>query len=80
MFLTKKPRILQRVQGKNKKEEPEPVSLVHAEPERICHHWWEDEEIEEVPWAKSLEYLRLELKLKNFGQYTSVVYRSGRLF
>lgn len=78
MFLLKtqpkRPRIV-RVAHKVTHSEPVavPVVVVSAPP----RHWWEDEEVEEAPWAQSLEYLKLELKLRSFGQYTSTVYRSG---
>lgn len=71
----KRPRIVRVVH----KTIVEPESFPVQTPPAPVHHWWEDEQefVKEVPWAQSLEYLKLELKLKRFGQHTSFVYQSA---
>ena len=72
--IDKKPRILRRLHKEVKAPEVVAKPVILETPPVRTRHWWEDEEIEEVPWAKSLEYLKFELKLKSFGQSTSIVY------
>ncbi len=78
MFLLKtKPKRPRIVRVAHKVTHSEPVTVPVVVVSAPSRHWWQDEEVEEVPWAQSLEYLRYELKLRSFGQHTSTVYLSG---